>query len=114
MENTKSKITVNLYGKKLQAVMYSSDPSLDDLVDAIVGLLEEHDFHLKDIHEAFVDHLVSTMKESDEYKEDEPNNSGTVYGSVSGRTNFGYDSTSTNALFDASTLKFVVPKKSKK
>ena len=68
MENTRSKITVNLYGNKYQAVMPYSDPTLDELVSAFVGLLEEHDFNVKDIHEAFVHHLVLTIKELD-YKD---------------------------------------------
>ena len=114
MENTKSKITVNLFGNKFQAVMPYSDPTLDEIVSAIVGLLEEHDFLLEDIHEAFMVNFINTKEESDEYKGDEPNNSGTVYGTGSASHTVGYDSSSTNALFNASTLNFVVPKKSKK
>ncbi len=71
MENTKSKITVNLYGHKHQAVMPYSDPTLDEIVDAFVGLLKVHDFDLEDIHQAFVDHLINTIKEFDECKEDD-------------------------------------------
>lgn len=71
MENTKSKITVNLYGHKHQAVLPYSDPNLDEIVESFVRLLMVHDFDLEDIHEAFVEHLVSTMKESDESKEDD-------------------------------------------
>lgn len=111
MENTKSKITVNLYGNKHQVFIPYSDPNLDEIVDAFVGILKLHHFDLEDIHEAFVEHLVSTMKESDE---DEPNNSVTGYGTGSASHTVGYDSSSYNALFNASTLNFVVPKKSKK
>jgi hypothetical protein len=71
MENTKSKITVNLYGNKFQAVMPYSDPTLDEIVSAFVGLLEEHDFNLEDIHEAFMVNFINTKEESDyEYEED--------------------------------------------
>jgi hypothetical protein len=65
MENTRSKITVNLYGNKNKAFLAGSDPTLDELVDAFVVLLESHDFNVEDIHEAFVNHLISTIKESD-------------------------------------------------
>jgi hypothetical protein len=65
MENTRSKITVNLYGNKNKAFLAGSDPTLDELVNAFVVLLECYDFNVEDIHEAFVNHLVSTIKASD-------------------------------------------------
>ena len=34
-------------------------------MNAFVVLLESHDFNVEDIHEAFVNHLISTIKESD-------------------------------------------------
>lgn len=65
MENTKSKITVNLYGNKNKAFLVGSDPTLDELVNSFVVLLESHEFNVEDIHEAFVNHLISTIKASD-------------------------------------------------
>jgi hypothetical protein len=65
MENTKSKITVNLYGNKHKALLAGSDPTLDELVNSFVVLLKCYDFNVEDIHEAFVNHLVSTIKASD-------------------------------------------------
>jgi len=66
MDNTKSKITLNLYGKKHKASLSVSDPSLDDLVCAFVVLLQSHDFDIEDVHESFVRSIVSNIPELDD------------------------------------------------
>jgi len=67
MENTKSTITVNLYGNKHKANIPSSDPDLIEIVGAFVMLLRSHDFDLEDINETFVHHLIETISLSDSY-----------------------------------------------
>ena len=52
MENTKSKITVNLYGYKHKAVLVHSDPSIIALLSAFIGCLESHDFSREEIQSA--------------------------------------------------------------
>jgi hypothetical protein len=58
MEDTKSKITVNLYGSKYQAVLPYSDPTLEELFEAFIGCLESHDFTIGDIHRAMIFNLL--------------------------------------------------------
>ena len=58
MEDTKSKITVNLYGSKYQAILPYSDPTLEELFEAFIGCLESHDFTIGDIHRAMIFNLL--------------------------------------------------------
>ncbi len=70
MEDTKSKITVNLYGSKYQAVLPYSDPTLEELFEAFIGCLERHDFTIGDIHRAMIFNLLDDDGDTDEYEED--------------------------------------------
>ena len=69
MENTKSKITVNLYGKKHKAVLVHSDPSIIALLSAFIACLESHDFSCVEIQTAMLVLLTDELDEKD--KEDD-------------------------------------------
>jgi hypothetical protein len=69
MEDTKSKITVNLYGSKHQAILPYSDPTLEELFEAFIGCLERHDFTIGDIHRAMIFNLLDEDGDTDDFKE---------------------------------------------
>jgi hypothetical protein len=70
MENTKSKITVNLYGSKIKATLNHSDPTLEELFEGFIFCLERHDFTIGDIHRAMIFNLLGYDGDTDEHEED--------------------------------------------
>jgi hypothetical protein len=68
MEDTKSKITVNLYGSKIKATLNHSDPTLEELFEGFIFCLERHDFTIGDIHRAMIFNLLDDDGDADDFK----------------------------------------------
>jgi hypothetical protein len=65
MKDTKSKVTLNLYGKKIKAKLSCADPELNELIYTYVELLKRHFFDEKDIYEALISHVLFNYKSED-------------------------------------------------
>ena len=64
MEDTKSKVVLNLYGKKIKAKLSCADPELGELIFRYVELLKRLDFSNEDINDALINHVLWNRRSS--------------------------------------------------